>query len=152
MADSTLSNLPTATSEVANDALIYIVDDLASSTATSLQTEFDAFQQIRQGTTTATDAYTAVLADAYKLLRFTGTGTSEFNLPPTSSVAYPRGTWIHILQGGVGRYTVTSTSTAVAIESRASVETATQYSMISLFLRSTATAGTWVLTGDMATE
>lgn len=149
MADTTLSNLPTATGEVGNDALVYIVDDLSGSTATSVQAEYQDFQQIRFGTSTATGNFTVVLNDAYKVVNSNSTATHSIRIPPTSSVAWNRGTWIHIIQRGTGQVTVSSTSTEVQFQSAETVNARQQYSMISLLLRATGTQDRWTITGDL---
>ena len=149
MADTKLTSLPTATGPIANDAVVYIVDDLAASTATSLSAQFQDFQRIRYGTTTATDDYSAVLNDAYKAIISNATATHSIRIPSATDVAFPLGTWVHILQTATGQVTVSSTVTGVTFNSPASVNARTQNSMISLLLTSTATSGTWLLSGDL---
>jgi hypothetical protein len=57
-------------------------------------------------------SYTLVLADAGKVLRYTGTGGHTLTIPANASVAYPLGTVIRIMH-----YGTSSTSLSIAITS-----------------------------------
>lgn len=145
MADTKLTSLPTATDAPNNDARIYIVDDLASSTATSLQTEFQDFQRLRYSTATATGDYTLALADNYKILLSNSTASHSITVDTT--LAWPQGSWVHIIQLATGQVSVTTTSTASGIlNTPASTNARTQNSFISLVSIDT---DQWILSGDL---
>jgi len=114
-----------------------IVDtDLTVSGKTSVTTSFNQ----QSGT-----SYTLVLADRGKLVECSNASAITLTVPPNSSVAYPTGTVIDILQTGAGQVTVAPGS-GVTINATPGLKLRTQWSSATLIKRST---DTWVLVGDL---
>jgi hypothetical protein len=98
-------------------------------------------------TTQSGTTYTLVLADAGTAVEFTSASAITLTVPPNSSVAFPVGTVIELLQYGTGTLTVAAAG-GVAIRSANNLLSArTQYSTLSLRKRAT---NEWVLAGDLA--
>jgi hypothetical protein len=97
-------------------------------------------------TTQTGTAYTAVLADADSMVRFTNASAVTFTIPPNSSVAFPVGSFIEIVQSGAGAVSVAAGS-GVTINSRsADLTLAGQYAVA--FVKKVAT-DTWIMNGDL---
>jgi hypothetical protein len=97
-------------------------------------------------TNAQTASYTAVLADAGKLVEISNASANNFTVPLNSSVAYPIGTQINILQTGAGQTTVVATG-GVTINATPGLKLRAQWSSATLIKRGT---DTWVLVGDLS--
>ena len=104
------------------------------------------------GLTTATrnaqtgTTYTLVLADAGKLVDLNNASAITLTVPLNSSVNYPVGTRIDLLQSGAGQVTVAG-AVGVTINSKgAALKLTGQWSAATLVQRS---ANLWVLVGDI---
>ena len=97
-------------------------------------------------TSAQTASYTLVLADKGKLVEMSNASANNLTVPLNSSVAYPVGTQINILQTGVGQTTVVATS-GVTINATPGLKLRTQWSSATLIKRAT---DTWVLVGDLS--
>lgn len=73
-------------------------------------------------------AYTAVLADAGKYLRFTNAAAVAFTIPANGSVAYQIGTEIHGIQAGAGALTLVPDTGVTLNSSGADLTLAGQFS------------------------
>lgn len=93
-----------------------------------------------------TASYTLVLADAGKLVEISNASANNLTVPLNSSVAYPIGTQINILQTGAGQTTVVATG-GVTINATPGLKLRAQWSSATLIKRAT---DTWVLVGDLA--
>lgn len=91
-------------------------------------------------------SYTLVLADAGKLVEISNASANNLTVPLNSSVAYPVGTQINILQTGAGQTTVVATG-GVTINGTPGLKLRAQWSSATLIKRAT---DTWVLVGDLA--
>jgi hypothetical protein len=91
-------------------------------------------------------SYTAVLADNGKLVEISNASANTFTIPLNSSVAFPVGTQLNILQTGAGQTTVAATG-GVTINSTPGLKLRAQYSMATCIKRAT---DTWVLVGDLS--
>jgi len=90
--------------------------------------------------------YTLVLSDAGKLIDMSNAAAIALTIPANSSVAFPVGTVITVLQAGAGQVTVGITTDT--LNGRNGLKTAGQWAVISLIKR---TSTSWVLSGDSAT-
>lgn len=91
-------------------------------------------------------SYTLVLSDKGKLVEM-GVGTANnLTVPLNSSVAFPVGTEINILQTGAGQTTVVATG-GVTINGTPGLKLRAQWSYATLIKRAT---DTWVLVGDIS--
>ena len=97
-------------------------------------------------TSAQTASYTLVLADKDKLVEMGGASTNVLTIPLNSSVAYPVGTQINILQTSSVQCVVTPTS-GVTINATPGLKMRTQWSSATLIKRAT---DTWVLIGDLS--
>jgi hypothetical protein len=93
-----------------------------------------------------TASYTLVLADQNKLVEMNVASANNLTVPLNSSVAYPVGTQINILQTGAGQTTVVATG-GVTINGTPGLKIRTQWSSATLIKRAT---DTWVLVGDIS--
>jgi len=90
-------------------------------------------------------SYTLVLADKGKLVEMSNASANNLTVPLNSSVAYPVGSQINILQTGAGQTTVVATG-GVTINATPGLKLRTQWSSATLIKRAT---DTWVLLGDL---
>lgn len=100
---------------------------------------------------TATNAqsasYTLVLADDGKVVEVEVTSTANtLTVPLNSSVAFPVGTQITVIQTGTGQTTITPVSGSVTINGTPGLKLRTQWSSCVLIKRAT---NTWVALGDL---
>jgi hypothetical protein len=91
-------------------------------------------------------SYTLVLADAGKLVEISNASANNLTVPLNSTVAYPVGTEINILQTGAGQTTVVATG-GVTINATPGLKLRAQWSSATLIKRAT---DTWVLVGDLS--
>lgn len=101
------------------------------------------FTQLRINAQTGT-TYTLVLADAGKLVSMTNAAANDLAVPPNSSVAFPVGSIVYILQGGAGQTAIVEGS-GVTVETSQTLLSKGQHSMLALIKTAT---NTWVLTGE----
>ena len=93
-----------------------------------------------------TGSYTLVLADRGKLVEMGVGSANNLTIPANSSVAFPVGTQIHLLQTGAGQTTVVAAG-GVTINPAATLKLRQQWSAATLVKRST---DTWILMGDIS--
>jgi hypothetical protein len=91
-----------------------------------------------------TASYTLVLTDQDKLIEMNAATALNITVPPNSSVAFPTGAQVHVLQVGAGQVTVVA-GTGVTVNSSDGLKLRTQWSPATLIKRAT---NTWVLMGD----
>jgi hypothetical protein len=97
-------------------------------------------------TNAQTASYTLVLGDKGKLVEMNVATANNLTVPLNSSVAYPTGTQINILQTGAGQTTVVATG-GVTINATPGLKLRAQWSSATLIKRAT---DTWVLVGDIS--
>lgn len=90
-------------------------------------------------------SYTLVLSDSNKLVEINVGSANDLTVPLNSSVEYPIGTQINILQTGSGQTTIVATS-GVTIDATPGLKLRTQWSSATLIKRAT---DTWVAIGDL---
>lgn len=90
--------------------------------------------------------YTLVLADANKIVDMSNASAITLTVPPNSSVAFPIGTQITLIQAGAGQVTVAQ-GAGVTVQKTAGLKLRTQWSSGTLVKRGT---NEWVLVGDIA--
>ena len=96
--------------------------------------------------TSGTSAYTAVLADANQLVTMSDASASTFTVPQNSSVAFPVGTTLTVIQLGAGQITLTA-GAGTTFHNPSSATTRAQYSTVSMVQVS---ANVWCLGGDLS--
>jgi hypothetical protein len=87
-----------------------------------------------------------VLSDASKLVEINSGSANNLTVPLDSSVAFPVGTQISLLQVGTGQMTVVATG-GVTINATPGLKLRAQWSSATLVKRAT---DTWVLVGDLS--
>jgi hypothetical protein len=121
------------------------LDDIDNSTIEDLiDTKSDITRTIRpvSGTTD-----TLVLADAGNVIDTSNSSAVTITVPPNSSVAFPTGTQIEVMQGGAGQVTLAQGS-GVTINSKGSnKKISARYVGVTLLKTDT---DTWRLMGDLS--
>lgn len=90
-------------------------------------------------------SYTLVLTDKNKLVEVGNASANTLTIPPNSSVAFPVGSTLTILQTGAGQCTLTAGS-GVTVNGTPGLKLRTTWSSATLIKRAT---DTWVALGDM---
>jgi len=94
-----------------------------------------------------TASYTLVIGDAGKLVTMSNASANNLTVPPNSSVAFPTGTRIDVIQKGAGQTTIVAGS-GVTLNSKGSALKLTgQYSGCSLIKYAT---NSWFVVGDLS--
>jgi len=96
--------------------------------------------------TAVTDNYTLVLTDDDKIVEVDKASAVNLTIPLNSSVAFPVGTTIGILQKGEGQVTIVATE-GVTVNSKDGMKLSGQFAGATLIKRAT---NTWYLNGDTA--
>jgi len=97
-------------------------------------------------TNAQTGSYTLVLGDKDKMVEMNVASANNLTVPLNSSVAFPVGSVINILQVGAGQTTIVATG-GVTINNAIGLKCRAQWSAVTLIKRAT---DTWVLVGDTA--
>jgi hypothetical protein len=90
--------------------------------------------------------YTFVLADNQKIVTATNVAAQTYTVPPNSSVAFPVGTRIDIIQEGAGKVTIAQGSGVTINSQNGNKAIAGQYVGVTLLKRGT---NTWTLIGNL---
>jgi hypothetical protein len=96
-------------------------------------------------TSAQTGSYTTVLADKDKIVEMNVGSANNLTVPPNSSVAYPVGSIINIVQTNSGQTTVVA-GAGVTVNATPGLKLRAQWSSASLIKRA---ENTWVLVGDL---
>jgi hypothetical protein len=97
-------------------------------------------------TNSQTSSYTVVAADKDKMVEMNVGSANDLTVPLNSSVPYPIGTQIHILQSGSGQTTVVATG-GVTVNATPGLKLRAQWASATLIKRA---ENTWVLVGDLS--
>ena len=97
-------------------------------------------------TSAQTASYTLVLTDKNKIVEMNVASGNNLTVPPNSSVAFPVGSQINILQVGAGQTTVVQ-GAGVTVNAAPGLKLRTQWSYATLIKRA---ENTWVLVGDIS--
>ena len=135
----TLTDSGTVTSAMIADSTI--VDGDISSTANIAQGKIADILTNAQAA-----SYTLVLADKNKLVEMNVGSANDLTVPPNSSVAFPVGTQIQVLQTGAGKTRILA-GAGVTVNSTPGIYMRAQWSGATLLKRAT---DTWVVTGDLS--
>lgn len=92
-----------------------------------------------------TASYTAVIGDANNIVTMNNGSANNFTIPPNSSVAFPIGTVIVVIQKGAGQTTLVAGG-GVTLNNPSSDTTRAQWSTVSVTKILT---DTWVAAGDL---
>jgi hypothetical protein len=89
--------------------------------------------------------YVAVLGDANNIVTMSVASANTFTIPPHSSVAFPVGTTLTVIQIGAGQVTMTA-GAGVTMTNPSSATTRVRWSTVSAIQIS---SDNWVLAGDL---
>ena len=129
-------------------------DDMSSDSATKVPTQ----QSVKAYADTKADlnntfnaqtgtTYTLVLSDNSKVVTLSNASAITMTVPPNSSVAFPTGAEITIIQKGAGQVTVAAGSGVTINSADSNLKLTGQYSGATLIKEST---NTWYLIGDLS--
>ena len=116
--------------------------DAAEATGIKWQYEGELTLNAQTGTT-----YTLVLTDSAKFVTLSNASAITATVPPNSSVAFPTGTQVNLMQLGAGQVTVAAGSGVTLRSAGSLVNTSAQYAVATLLKIDT---DTWVLVGNLA--
>lgn len=91
-------------------------------------------------------SYTATISDRDDLIEINNASANTFTIPPNSSVAFPIGSSMNILQTGAGQTTLTP-GVGVTINGTPGLKLRTQWSSATLIKRGT---DAWIAIGDLS--
>jgi hypothetical protein len=107
-------------------------------------TYINSFPAVIRNAQTGT-SYTPILGDAGKMIEISNTSAITLTVPLNSSVAFPEGTQINILQTNTGQITVVGAG-GVTVNGNPGLKIRAQWSLATLIKRS---ENAWVLVGDV---
>lgn len=122
-------------------------DEVAAYLATVTPAQLGAASATK-GFDAQTGSYTLVAGDAGKVVNVTDASASTLTVPPNSSVAFPVGTSVDVIQEGAGLVTVAA-GAGVTVHSLFTLKMGGQYARATLLQ---VAANTWVLSGEIATS
>jgi hypothetical protein len=150
------TTIPTSKTLVATDSTTYVVPSQTGNSGKYLTTDgttsswgtvdLSTKQDALLTTNAQAASYTLVLADSGDLVEMSNASANNLTVPLNSSVAFPVGAQIHILQTGAGQTTVVATG-GVTINASPGLKLRGQWSAATLIKRAT---DTWVLVGDLS--
>lgn len=118
----------------------------AESNITTLEGRVDNIVELQTNEQTGT-SYTLVLADSGKVVETNNASANTLTVPPNSSVAFPVGVQVTVLQTGAGQTTIAA-GAGVTINSKdGNLKVTGQWSAVTLLKRAT---DTWVAIGDLS--
>ena len=113
--------------------------------STATQTALDAKANALVSIDPETASYTLVLSNREQMVEMNVSSANTLTVPTNSSVAFPIGTRIHVVQTGSGQTTITPAS-GVTINGTPGLKTRAQWSAVTLVKRAT---DTWIAFGDL---
>lgn len=97
-------------------------------------------------TNAQTASYTLALSDAYKIVEMNVATGNTLTIPTSSSVAFPTGTQITVIQTGAGQTTIAGTSGVTLNSNDAKFKIKGQWASATLIKRGT---DTWIAIGNL---
>jgi hypothetical protein len=116
--------------------------DAAEATGIKWQYEGELTLNAQTGTT-----YTLVLTDSAKFVTLSNASAITATVPPNSSVAFPTGTQVNLMQLGAGQVTVAAGAGVTLRSAGTLVKTSAQYAVATLLKIA---SDEWVLVGNLA--
>ena len=122
------------------------LSNIAQASVTSLTTDLAAKADLSLTANLKTANYTLVLGDAGESIEMNVASANTLTVPLNSSVAFPIGTTILLIQVGAGQTTITPTA-GVSLIGTPGLKLRTQWSVATLIKRGT---DTWLAFGDLS--
>lgn len=129
----------------ANETILNVVDPTADRTITLPDESGTVALRDVAFVLSSSTSYPLILADSYKMISISNASAITVTVPANTSVAFPTGTQINLLQRGAGQITVAG-AVGVTINSSSTLKLRAQWSAATLIKIDT---NTWVLTGDI---
>jgi len=130
-----------------------VTGNLAVGSNTDVEASIDAVEadvsninELQQNEQTGT-TYTLVLADGGKLVEMNNASANTLTVPPNSSVAFPVGTQILVLQTGAGQTTLAAGAGVTVNSKDGNLKLSAQWCAATLIKRAT---DVWVVVGDLS--
>jgi len=117
----------------------------SSAVTTSHEYRINFIEELNTNEQTGT-AYTLVLTDDGKIVEMNNASANTLTVPPNSSVAFPVGSQILVLQTGAGQTTVAAGSGVTVNSKDGNLKLSAQWCAATLIKRAT---DTWVVVGDL---
>lgn len=131
-------------SSAVTSSLDYKVSTLETD-VTTLEGRVDNLVEVQTAEQTA--SYTLVLADGGTVVEMNVASANDLTVPPNSSVAFPVGTQITVLQTGAGQTTLVAGSGVTINSADGNLKITGQWSAATLLKRAT---DTWVAIGSLS--
>ncbi len=147
MADIKISGLASKSANVASTDLLVISEFVSGSTYTSKKITGAELKGSDLNSQSGA-LYNLVLTDAHKTVILTNGSAADLKIPLNSSIAFPIGTRIEVIQGGAGQITVLPTGGVTVNSSGGKTKLAAQYAVATILKVAT---DTWYLFGDITT-
>jgi hypothetical protein len=148
-ATDTLDSPPHDTQHAdANDAIEAIQAKVGidgSAVTTSHEYRINSIEELNTNEQTGT-TYTLVLTDDGKIVEMNNASANTLTVPPNSSVAFPVGSQILVLQTGAGQTTVAAGAGVTVNSKDGNLKLSAQWCAATLIKRAT---DSWVLAGDL---
>ena len=109
---------------------------------TSIHEEYGEFSNVN----TQTSSYTLVLGDKGDVVEMNDGSSNNLTVPPNSSVAFPTGSLITVIQLGSGTTTIVAGSGVTIRSAGSNLDISAQYGRADLYKRGT---DEWVVAGDL---
>jgi hypothetical protein len=120
--------------------------DAVEADVSTLQTDVTNINELQQNEQTGT-TYTLALTDSGKVVEMNNASANTLTVPPNSSVAFPVGSQILVLQTGAGQTTLAA-GAGVTINSKdGNLKLSAQWCAATLIKRAT---DVWVVVGDLS--
>jgi hypothetical protein len=130
----------------ATAASTYLTAGSAASTYLTIATATADFAPKVLSTTAATASYVLVLTDAYKIIEIDSASANEVTIPVSTSVDFPVGTQITVIQTGAGQTTLAGTAGVTVNAKDGNLKIAGQWASATLIKRAT---DAWVAIGNL---
>ena len=149
MSDKKISQLTAKSSNLENTDIFAIAEDdgaggYASKGITGDEIK-NAITEVSHNAQTGT-AYTLVIGDRDKLVEMDNASANTLTIPPNSSVAFPIGTQILIVQKGAGQTTISGDTGVTVYSEDSKIKTVGQYALATLIK---CASDTWYLGGNL---
>lgn len=138
-----------ATSNVSLNARVTVLEtdvSAAETDITNLETDVTNINELQLNQQVGT-TYTLVLADSGKLVEMNNASANTLTVPPNSSVAFPVGSQILVLQTGAGQTTVAAGAGVTVNSKDGNLKLSAQWCGVTLIKRAT---DVWVAIGDLS--
>jgi hypothetical protein len=135
---------PTVDLDVTGD--VSISGTLAVGLNTDVEASITNINELQQNEQTGT-TYTLALTDDGKVVEMNNASANTLTVPPNSSVAFPVGSQILVLQTGAGQTTVAAGAGVTVNSKDGNLKLSAQWSAATLIKRAT---DTWVAIGDLS--